>query len=395
MLIAAVVWAGNPSLVWADPPQRSATEKVDKSKRSLERLNRELKQVQKKQADANRREKSILNELERYDQQLLIKRRELITLEERIRERDSEIQSLRQQLDTLQGALQSQRSLVGERLSAIYKQGRIPYLKVLVGSQDYHDLLKRYTYLQRLTQKEAELLAGYELGVGELEQKEQRLEEAKAALISHRTELQAKLSETRTEKRNKDMLLARIRGEKVTYEQTIRELEESSQKLQALIKELEQQRRRARQPKGPSKQPELSGELARHRGSLNWPVDGILVSRFGLQKHPQFDTYVYRKGIEIGSFQGGAIRSIYGGQVVYADWFPGYGMVIILDHGEEYYSLYAHLAKLLVAVGDRVHKDQVIGEVGDTGVSEGGRLYFELRHREQAVDPLEWLKPKT
>jgi len=394
VFMITMVWGEGQYVAWGGVSKPSAAEKLDKSQRSLEKLNRQLQQMQKKQQEVVKRERSILKQLEMSDQLLQLKRRELTAIEGKIRERDLEIKALRQQRDSLREMLVTQRALVGDRLVTIYKEGKTPYLKVLMASQDYHDFLKQYSYLRRVTQRETDLLNNYENGVGALEDKSTKLEETKAVLISDRNELKGKLNEIGLEKHKKDVLLARIRNEKVTYEQTIQELEESSQKLQTLIKKLEKKRSQGRPPNNKTDERSGGQGISRNRGKLNWPVEGTLVSRFGLQRHPKFDTYVYRKGIEIGSFQGNAIRSVYEGQVAYADWFPGYGMVIILDHGENYYSLYAHLAKLLVSVSDRVKKNQVIGEIGDTGISEGNRLYFELRQGEQPVDPLSWLKAK-
>jgi septal ring factor EnvC (AmiA/AmiB activator) len=394
VFMITVISEGGPHAAWGGTSKPTAAEKLNKSQKSLEKLNRQLQQMQKKQEEAVKRERSILKQVERSDQHLQMKRRELGAIEEKIRERDSEIETLRQQHDSLQEMLVTQRAWVGDRLVTIYKEGKTPYIKVLIASQDYHDFLKRYTYFRRVTQKEADLMTNYENGVKALEGKSARLEEMKSVLLDDRNELQGKLKEFGAEKRKKDMLLARIRNEKVTYDQAIQELEESSQKLQTLIKGLEKKRRQVRLPKNKADEQPGTRGISLSRGQLNWPVNGTLVSRFGLQKHPKFDTYIYRKGIEIGSFQGSTIRSVYQGQVAFADWFPGYGMVIILDHGDNYYSLYAHLAKLLVSVGGSVKKEQVIGEIGDTGVSEGDRLYFELRRGEQPVDPLTWLKAK-
>jgi septal ring factor EnvC (AmiA/AmiB activator) len=393
-----MIWASGQNAVWAETGQRTATDrpagKIDKPQKNLERVNRQLQQMQKRQKEAVRKEQSLLKQLEASDRQLQTKRRELVLIEAKIKQRDIEIQDLRLQRDGVGEALEAQRSLVGERLVTIYKEGKTPYLRILIDSQDYHEFSKRYVYLQRVVQKETQLLTDYEKGVKTLEDRSVRLEGMKDSLLEDRSELQAKLGEIGVEKRKKDRLLARIQDEKTTYQQAIEELEESSQKLQALIKGLEKKRRLAKLRGGQARQEPGSLGISQNRGRLNWPVDGKLVTRFGLQKHPKFDTYVYRKGIEIGSFQGGIIRSIYDGHVVYADWFPGYGMVIILDHGENYYSLYAHLAKLLVSVGDPIKKDQIIGEIGDTGVSEGERLYFEFREGEKPIDPLTWLKAK-
>ena len=116
-----------------------------------------------------------------------------------------------------------------------------------------------------------------------------------------------------------------------------------------------------------------------------------MVSLFGRQKHPKFETYVQRKGIEIRAAQGSVIRSVFEGVVAFADWMRGYGLLAIVDHGEGYFTLYAHASKLLVNVGDAVRSNQPIGEIGDTGLTGQSTLYFEVRQKGEALDPLAWL----
>jgi len=127
------------------------------------------------------------------------------------------------------------------------------------------------------------------------------------------------------------------------------------------------------------------------KGALPWPADGQVVSFFGRQKHPTFNTYVQRKGIEIRTSEGSFIHAVMSGTVVYADWLKGYGLVIILDHGNGFFSLYAHASKILAKVGERVAEGNPIGETGDTGMIGENTLYFELREGTEPVDPLHWL----
>jgi septal ring factor EnvC (AmiA/AmiB activator) len=125
-----------------------------------------------------------------------------------------------------------------------------------------------------------------------------------------------------------------------------------------------------------------------------WPADGQVVSRFGRQKHPTFNTYIQRKGIEIRAAEGSIIRAVLPGTVVYADWLKGYGLVIIADHANGIFSLYAHASKLLTEVGARIEAGQTIGETGDTGMTGENTLYFELREGAEPVDPLLWLSKR-
>jgi septal ring factor EnvC (AmiA/AmiB activator) len=165
----------------------------------------------------------------------------------------------------------------------------------------------------------------------------------------------------------------------------LQELERSASRIDSLLRELEQ-RRRAAAAKPPA------GHLQRGvKGGLPWPAEGSVLTYFGRQKHPTFNTYVQRKGIEIKTLEGSAIHAVMPGTVVYADWLKGYGLVIILDHANGFFSLYAHASKILTSVGAQVASGQAIGETGDTGMTGENTLYFELREGTEAVDPLQWL----
>ena len=194
----------------------------------------------------------------------------------------------------------------------------------------------------------------------------------------------------------------------------MQELEESSKRLMALITKLERERKRAlaqqaqaerrrqqqarapprpveRQPLPPSATIDGDSKFAKLRGQLTWPISGTLVSTYGKIKHPTFNTYTFNKGIGIGASPGSEFRVIEAGQVLYADRFKGYGNLLIVDHGDSYYSLYAYASELLVQVGDRVKRQQVVGRTGEGGSLNGPALYFEIRHQGKPENPLEWL----
>jgi murein DD-endopeptidase MepM/ murein hydrolase activator NlpD len=117
-----------------------------------------------------------------------------------------------------------------------------------------------------------------------------------------------------------------------------------------------------------------------------------VVSAFGAQVHPRFGTRTFRNGVDIEASEGRDVTAVFAGHVVYTGWFKGYGNLIILDHDNEYYTLYAHVADILVKEGDDVRQGQRIGTVGDTGSLEGPRLYFEVRHQGKPQNPEQWLR---
>ena len=119
-----------------------------------------------------------------------------------------------------------------------------------------------------------------------------------------------------------------------------------------------------------------------------------MVGEYGAQIHPRFGTKTFRNGIDIDVAQGTSIVAVYAGRVLYTGWFRGYGNLIIVDHGNEYYTLYAHAAEVKVKEGDEITQGQAIGTVGDTGSLQGPRLYFEVRHEGKPQDPAQWLRPR-
>ena len=369
----------------AEPRPDAASKKLAQEKQDLNRLRQKIEQQRKKSREAAKRENSILENLEEVDYQRTLKKKELTVVNLQLVERDQEIERLDRDLLALRREMDAKEGLVRERVRVLYQEGRFNSLKVLFSSRDYYDFLKRYYYLTWISNKEGELLQSYQSAATRMEPKETALRKARAELLEYKTEITRKLSEIQTEKRKKDRLLASIRDEKSTHERTIRELEDSAVKLKGLIKKLEEQRAARREP-------ETTAGFSLQRGHLDWPTRGRVVTFFGRQKHPKFDAYVYRKGIEIQAGQGSPIRSVYGGSVVYADWFRGYGLLVIIDHGKNYFSLYAHAAKLLVSAGDRVAVRQVIGEIGDTGLTSDNSLYFEIRRGADPLDPLTWLR---
>ena len=130
---------------------------------------------------------------------------------------------------------------------------------------------------------------------------------------------------------------------------------------------------------------------AEGRGRLPWPTNGEVVTRFGAQRHPQFGTVVFRRGIEIQARPGEEIRAVDDGVVKFADWYKGYGKLVIIEHPSGFYSLYGHLSRLDMNKENRVQRGQGVGLVGDTGSSRGAKLYFEIRANGEAQDPLLWL----
>ena len=206
--------------------------------------------------------------------------------------------------------------------------------------------------------------------------------------------METKKVELEARRRRKAVILAGVRQEKGLYEQSLHELEESSASLWAMIKKDEQKKTATVAKATPPGARQYRKTVDRDGSRLPWPLEGPVLTRFGMQRHSQFGIMVYRRGIEIQAQEGEPVRAVRDGQVAYADWYKGYGKLMILDHGNGFYTLYGNLSRLDLNRGAQAARGQVIGLAGDTGSLKGSKLYFEIRMNGEAQDPLLWLAKK-
>jgi len=190
----------------------------------------------------------------------------------------------------------------------------------------------------------------------------------------------------RLERKRKRQILARLKRKKGIRERALKELEQAAHRLQRMIDEITR-----KSIVKPAKAYPRKG-FAAVKGRLQYPVRGKVVGGFGRASHPEFPAEVYRKGIDIEAPLGEEIRAVETGRVIFADRFSGYGLMIIIDHGERYYTVYAHLYEILKRAGESVRRGEPIALVGDSGSLRGSRLYFEIRKDGQPLNPLAWFR---
>jgi septal ring factor EnvC (AmiA/AmiB activator) len=403
-------------LVWAillggTGPAFGATEgKAPRTQESRERLRevqRELGREREKAREAGQKEAVLARELQHLEQTLKERTQTLRGLEAKLQDSTQRIGSLSQAIAATEGRLTRSRSLLGRRLRAIYKQGRFGYVRMLLSAEDFSAAGRRLKYLSAVAAQDQRLMQTYGATLADLSQKRAELTRYKAEVADAKEKAATTRGQIAEEQRKRRILLASVREEKAGHLTKIKELEASAKDLQALIVRLqseeERQRRSSRAPArreapgGKEEAPDLrdDGRFERLKGQLPWPAAGPLGSTFGRQEHPRFHTVTFNRGIEIAAPEGKDIVAVAEGSVIYADWFKGYGRLIILDHGGGYFTLYAHASEILIRSGESVSRGQVIGKVGDTGSLEGPLLYFELCHKGKPQDPLAWLQPRT
>ncbi len=361
-------------------------QQIQQEKKALEQIEAEIEKNVKETIASEKKERSLLTDMEIVDRRYSLLKKEATLLELEINKKEKEEKSLTARIKEVTLDIKKGKKIILGRVKSLYKEKQGASLKILFASRDYPDLLRKIQYVRTVAQKEEEILIQFKAQQKELENKNILLNEVVERMMDDREALAKKLVQSRTERKKKDRLLARIRKDRTLYKRAIVEMTEASKEIQALLKTLE------------NKKEALSTIILKKfsttKGQLVWPNNGKVAALFGRQKHPKFNETIYRKGIEIIPAGAGEVRSIFDGTVVYADWFRGYGMMVMIDHGENYYSLYAHLGKLLVGVGDLVKKGRMVGEVGLTGLSHKPKLYFEIRHQGAPTNPLAWLQKR-
>jgi len=377
--------------------QQRRDDPIQSERHKLEQTQKQLREEREKVAEARRRETSILAELEQIDRRLVDKQQDVVRLDGRVKRVQAELHGLRDEIQKLETSRGGQQDALARRLRTIYKihaQGAA--LPLILSGEDPAARAAVIRQLGSLAALDARLIQEYRKTSDNLADRKGREEARQRELATLRAEATHEQAEVDREAGRRRTLLARVRDERVYHERMVGELTEASRRLEAFIRDLQiRQRRLARipPPRAPGETPTVGfGNL---RGRLPWPTDGRIVSAYGPQVHPRFGTKTFRNGVDIEAAGGTDVAAVYAGHVVYTGWFKGYGNLIILDHDNEYYTLYAHVAEILVKEGDDVRPAQRIGTVGDTGSLVGPRLYFEVRYQGKPQDPEQWLRQRA
>jgi len=237
--------------------------------------------------------------------------------------------------------------------------------------------------MDALSLEEGRRLTDYRDDRRRLAEVEVRIEADRLTLLDLRADLDRKTAETGQTRREKSAVLADLRRRRASQKRMLIDLVQVEKDIQNLLESLARPG-----PQGPL------GSLgfARFRGLLEWPARGRVAIPFGNVRHPRFGTEVPHPGVEIAAPEGQAVRAVFNGRVVYADWFRGYGQMVVIDHGDGYLSIYGHVDERLVSAGQMVRQGERIAHCGSGGSFEIPGLYFEIRHDGKPVDPAAWLR---
>ena len=293
------------------------------------------------------------------------------------------------------------RSEIERRLASLYKAGELGALRMFFSAESFPQLAENIRYMKSILENDKRIFVEYNQKIDQLKMLKGDLE--RDALKKERimTGIEQKKSEIEEEKSKKAAYLGKVRQVRKSYEVSLKELQVNASRLQVMITRLEALSRRklsSRHEKPGAKQKPLA-ELppvpdrgfSSQKGRMNLPVHGEIIESYGKHKHPEFNSFTYSKGLSVSAPSGTDIKAIYEGTVIFAQYFKGFGNMMVVDHGGGYFSLYAHASRLLKKVGAEVARHETIGAVGDVDSNKGSILYFEIRYQGKPVDPAGWV----
>ncbi|QWV92247.1 peptidoglycan DD-metalloendopeptidase family protein [Geomonas oryzisoli] len=376
-----------------------ANEELQNIKKQIKEKNRLITKTQKVETKVSGELVQIQKSLAEKQSSLTALGRDLAGVEKGIDQTHEDIERERQEAER-------KKAQINRRVAALYKGGDTGNLRVFFSSESFPQMSENLRYMRSILENDRKLFQQYNDNLERLSRLKERLEQEAVKKEGLRRSIEAKKREIEQEKTRKATYLVKVRQDKQSYLASLKELQANASRLQSMIQRLEAKSRKAYSSKarpGKAAEPARPGVTAKstpvpnqglgaQKGRLSLPVRGNIVDRFGRHKHPEFDSFTVSNGISVAAPAGSAIHAIYDGEVIFADYFKGYGNMIIVDHGDGFFSLYAHASSIAKRVGSKVSKNDVLASVGDVDSTKGPMLYFEIRYQGKPVDPSPWFR---
>jgi septal ring factor EnvC (AmiA/AmiB activator) len=374
--IAILLW-----LTLASPaPLPAAPAKTEAELRSLrEKIERITQQVSR---DALERDR-LSGTLRAAELSLGQARGELGRANREYADRSTRRASLAQNRAQQQQALATERAALAGQLRVAYMIGREEPLKLLLNQQDPLHSGRLFAYYGYFGRARADQIARIQAHVQRLDELDVELAQQQSELAALKAAQQQQLQQLERARNERQQVLASLTAAARTRQQSLARLRSQQAELEGLLKQLD----RSLKSVAP---PDFATAFGRSRGQLLWPVDGQVTAQFGDKRA----SGVKWEGMVIAAERGAPVKAVSAGRVVYADWLPGLGLLLIVDHGEGYLSLYGHNDRLLKGAGDSVGAGEPIAAAGDTGGGAAPELYFEIRRGGKPVDPAPWFKAR-
>jgi len=346
----------------------------------LKKLNTEIRDITAKIRLLNKESGSILNELYKIELKYKKATNENNRLNHLLSIANNNIKSKEKEKRKLKKEIKRSKIEIKKTIRILNKIGKAGSFKIFSNIKDINQLFRNYHLFVSLIDKKIEEIGKIKIYIGKLKTLRIELETERERLHKLKNTQRKKIREILKTKNAKSVFINQINSDRKKFLNMLSELRIEAKKLTNLLKE----------KVNIFDLPELN--LKTIRGKLIWPLKGKVISQFGKKKSTRFNTFIFNNGIEIKPSKSMNIKAIFDGVIIFMNYLKGYGNIVIVQHSRDLLSIYGHCSKYLKKKGDYILAGDKIGIAGDSGSTYGKSLYFEIREKTTAVDPLIWLK---
>jgi len=371
LLTTALLTLGYSSTAMAQQDEQAAREQLDA-------IGQEIDAMAKRLSATDQARDSAQQELREVETELAQTHQRLDQLQAERRQLADETTLLRQHRERLEGERDAQYAALGQQLAALYRLGPTPQLKLLLNQSDPAELDRMQAYLNRLTQARQQRL-------NDITRLDTALADTELALAERQTRLDTLADELETQSALLAKRTEERRGVVTTLDDRYGSEADRLADLNQSREQAEQQLRAIQAELARLAEPTPTTHITRTQGDLPWPVQGSITASF------QRRNGVHYNGIVIQASEGTAVTAVHSGRVVFADWMRGFGNLLIIDHGDQIMTLYAHLQQFSARPGQQVSRGDAIGRVGNSGGQSRPALYFEVRRGGEPINPQRWI----
>lgn len=373
-LLVTLLLTAAPSHAWQNSTQETAAEtqaRIDAIARELERRQAAMQQRARELSATER-------QVQKLDEQIGDVASKLAELAAELQQTQKRIDDLQRQQQQLRDEQKQQQKWLAKQVDMAYRIGDHDLLKLLLNQEDPAELERLHGYYGYFNRARLEKLAALKETQTQLEQISEQVLDEQQALARQQQAQQQQRERLEEQKREQQKLVRQLHQEQRQDQSRVAQLEQDQREMEEVLAAIIAALR---------DEPQLEG-LTQLKGKMSWPTQGNVQRLFGRSRSGG----VKWKGILIDAAEGSSVKAIADGRVIYANWMRGFGLLLVLDHGEGYMSLYGHNQTILPNVGEVVRRGEEIARVGQSGGRESPALYFEIRVKGDPVNPTQWIR---